>query len=257
VTSVSLLPQGSRGGDLTVRCIFAGVEYAGKSTLSSLLQQHYQQRQQRVHMDDHFTIPDNTLSPESRAAMVAFPDDVKERMQRMQIQYHIEVLQNYPNVVISGWHLEEAVYSELYGDDPDSPYYPRYGYRTQRIYESMVLETRLPDLVLVHVTASDESIRQRMKSDPHEYQIIREESIAAAKERFAEEIDRSLFTHKGWTIELDTTDKTPEESFDEFLLLSEPRLTVGEVALRMAPVPDGEYEVRYEGGIRRMVPADS
>ena len=239
-----------------MRCIFAGIEYAGKSTLSNLLQQYYLQRKQRVHMDDHFTIPDNTLSPESRAAMVGFPDDVKERMQRMQIQYHIEVLLNYPNVVISGWHLEEAVYSEMYGGDPDSPYYPRYGYRTQRIYESMVLETRLPDLVLIHVTASDEAIAQRMEEDPHQYQIIRKDNVAAVKERFAEEIDRSLFTHKGWMIELDTTDKTPAESFDEFLLLSEPMITAGEVALRMAPVPGGEYEVRYEGGVRRMEPAD-
>lgn len=240
-----------------MRCIFAGIEYAGKSTLIGLLNQYYQQRKQRVHMDDHFTIPDNTLSPESRAAMVEFSDDVKERMQRMQIHYHIEVLRNYANVLISGWHLEEAVYSAVYGEDPDSPYYPRYGYGSQRIYESMVLETRLPDVVLIHLTASDAAIRKRMAAAPHEYQIIREGDIADVKKRFAEEIDRSLFTHKGRRIELDTTDKTPSETFDEFLLLTEPLITVGELALRTVPVPEGEYEVRYESGVRRMVPTTS
>ena len=55
-----------------------------------------------VQGDDHFTIPDATLSPESRALMVGSPDDVKERMQRMQIQYHIEVIRNHKNTLISG-----------------------------------------------------------------------------------------------------------------------------------------------------------
>ena len=235
-----------------MRTILVGIEYAGKSTLVQLLDQYYRHRRCPTHTDDHFTIPDANLSPESQALMMGFPDDVKERMQRMQIHYHVEVIKNYANTLISGWHLEEAIYSEVYGDDPQSPYYKNYGYRFQRLYESLVLEARLPDIVVVHLTASDETIRQRMQANPHPYQIIKEKDIPRLKQLFAEEVDKSLFTHKGYTITLDTTDKTPQQSLDEVLLLSEPRITAGELALRAMPVPAGEYEVKYEGGVRHL-----
>jgi hypothetical protein len=237
-----------------MRTIFAGIEYAGKSTLVQLLDQYYRHRRCPTHTDDHFSIPDASLSPASQALMMGFPDDVKERGQRMQIHYHVEVIRNYPNTLISGWHLEEAVYCAVYGDDPESPYYKNYGYRFQRLYESLVLEARLPDVVLVHLTASDETIRQRMQAHPHRYQIIKEKDIPRLKQLFAEEVDKSLFTHKGYTITLDTTGKTPQESLDELLLRSEPRITAGELAMRAMPVPEGEYEVRYEGGVRRTMP---
>ena len=237
-----------------MRTIFVGIEYAGKTTLIQLLSEYYRHRQQGIHGDDHFTIPDSTLSPESRQLMVGFPRDVKERMQRMQIHYHVEVIRNYANTLISGWHMEEAVYSAAYGDDPDNPYYANYGYGHQRLYETMVLEARLPDIVLIHLTASDEAIRERMRAEPHEFQIIKEQDIARLKEQFAEEIDKCLFTHKGRKIDLDTTGKTPAESLDELLLRSEPLVTAGEVAMRAIPVPDGEYEVIYENGVRKTRP---
>ena len=160
-----------------MRCIFVGIEYAGKSTLVDLLTDYYRHRKLTVHVDDHFTIPDSTLSPESRAAYINFPDDVKERMQRMQLQYHVEVIRNYPNTLIAGWHIEELVYSSFYGDDPESPYYSKYHINAQRGYETQVIEARLPDVVMIHVTASDEAIKERMKTDPHEYQIIKEADI--------------------------------------------------------------------------------
>ena len=124
-----------------MRCVFVGIEYAGKSTLIDLLTAYYRQRSLRVHGDDHFTIPDSSLSPESRAAYVNYPNDVKERLQRMQIQYHVEVIRNYDHVMISGWHIEEAIYSDVYGEDPEHPYYPLYGYGHQRLYEVQVLES--------------------------------------------------------------------------------------------------------------------
>lgn len=233
-----------------MRCIFVGIEYAGKSTVIDLLSQYYRHRRLPVHGDDHFTIPDSTLSPESRALMVTLPEDIKERMQRMQIQYHVEVIRNYANTLISGWHLEEAIYTSMYGDDPDHIYYKKYAINHQRLYEAQVLEARLPDVVLIHVTASDEAIRQRMQADPHEYPIIKEDDITELKERFSAEIDASLFTKKGRRIVLDTTDKTPQESLDELLLLSEPLITAGELAIRAMPVPEGPYDVRYINGVR-------
>ncbi len=237
-----------------MRCIFAGIEYAGKSTLVNLLTNYYRHRQLAVHVDDHFTIPDATLSPESRAAYVDFPDDVKERMQRMQLQYHIEVIKNYPNTLIAGWHIEELVYSSFYGADAESPYYGNYHYNAQRGYETQVIEARLPDVVLIHVTASDAAIQERMETAPHEYQIIKTADIPTLKRLFGEEIDKSLFAQKGRKIVLDTTDKTPTESLDELLLLSEPLITFGELAIRAMPVPDVPYRVVYENGVRKMLP---
>ncbi len=237
-----------------MRCVFVGIEYAGKSTIIKLLDAYYRQRRLPVHGDDHFTLPDASLSAESRALMVNFPDDVKERSQRMQIQYHVEVIKNYPNTLIAGWHIEEAIYSDMYGDDPDSPYYKNYSYRAQRIYEAQVFEARLPNVVMIHVTASDEAIRERMQADPHEYQIIKEGDIAEVKQRFEEEIEKSLFTQNGRKIVVDTTGKTPQESLDDLLTLSEPLITQEELAIRAIPVPEGDYEVRYENGVRKMIP---
>ena len=107
---------------------------------------------------------------------------------------------------------------------------------------------------MIHVTASDEAIRERMQADPHEYQIIKEGDIAEVKQRFEEEIEKSLFTQNGRKIVVDTTGKTPQESLDDLLTLSEPLITQEELAIRAIPVPEGDYEVRYENGVRKMVP---
>ena len=156
--------------------------------------------------------------------------------------------------MVAGWHIEEAIYSKFYGDDPQHPYYPTYIYEFQRLYESAVIEAHLPDVVLIHVTASDEEIRRRMKADPHEFQVIREGDIGAIKERFDEEVAKSLFTHQHRKVDLDTTGKTPQQSLDELLLATERLITTAELTMRSLAVPDDEYQVRYEGGVRKMIP---
>ena len=234
-----------------MRYIIVGIEYAGKTTMTNLLSQYYRRRGRIVHGDDHFSIPDSTLSADSQKLAVRFPNDVKERNQRMQIHYHVEILRNYENVFVVGWHIEEAIYSDFYGDEPDSHYYPDYKYQFQRKYEVLVLEARLPDIVLIEMTAADNTIRERMFSDPHEFQIIRDKDISDIKRRFTEECDNSLF--KSRRIVLDTTGKSPRESLDELLLLTEPMATAGELAVRSLPVPDGEFDVVYENGVRKMV----
>ena len=41
-----------------MRSIFAGIEYAGKSTLATMLGEYYRHRRVPIHGDDHFTLPD-------------------------------------------------------------------------------------------------------------------------------------------------------------------------------------------------------
>jgi len=240
-----------------MRTLFVGIEYAGKSTLVGLLAEYYRRRKLAPHVDDHFSIPDDTLSPASKEIMLTLPDDMKERMQRLQIQYHVDIIRRYQYPIFAGWHIEEAVYTAVYGKDPASPYYANYAYQFHRLYEAQVFAQHLPDLVMVHLTASDEAIRERMHRAPHPHQIIREEDIPVLKERFADEVAHSLFTYQGRTILLDTTARTPAESLDELLAASEPLITPGEVALRALPVPPGEYQVRYRDGVRHLVPAGS
>ena len=236
-----------------MRSIFVGIEYAGKSTLIDHLDAYYQKRRRRTHLDDHFTIPDASLSPVSRAQYVHYPDDVKERMQRMQLHYHVEVIRNYPHTLIAGWHIEEKVYCDMYGNVEGNPYYPNYVQNNQRHYEVLVLEARLPDVVLIHLTADDDAIRERMRTDPHEYQIIDEKDIPDLKKRFEDEVDQSLLTRNGHLVTLDTTEKSPAETLDELLLKTDPLVTDGELAMRTMPVPEEDYEVRYENGERKMV----
>ena len=92
-----------------------------------------------------------------------------------------------------------------------------------------------------------------MKADPHEYEIIKEADIPEIKRRFEEEVEKSILTKTRKKVVIDTTDKTPEESLDELLLVTEPLVTFGELALRALPIPDGDYDVRYENGVRKMI----
>ena len=149
-----------------MRAIFTGIEYAGKTTLIDLLGGYYEARGLPAHYDDHFSLPDRTLSEESRKLLLDAPDDMKERYQRMQIQFHIELIEFIQNPLFGGWFIEEAVYCDIYGDDPDSPYYRRYRHIKQRVYEAQIFERRLPDVVLFHLTAADDTILQRACAKP-------------------------------------------------------------------------------------------
>ena len=95
-----------------------------------------------------------------------------------------------------------------------------------------------------------------MRENPHEYQIIKENDIAEIKQRFAEECDKSLLSSRN-RIDLDTTGKTPQESLDELLLITESLVSSGEMAVRSLPPMEDDLEIRYENGIRQLVPKSS
>jgi hypothetical protein len=236
-----------------MRAIFVGIEYAGKSTLINILEQYYRSRKLGTHADDHFTIPDTSLSPESRKILTGLPDDMKERSQRMQIDYHVHILFYEPFTFLGGWHIEEEIYQTFYGNDPDGYYY-NLSHMNNRSLEVEVLKLDLPDLVMVHLTADDDVIRRRMTETPHEYNVIKEKDIPELKRLFAQHVEDSTFTQRGLTVTLDTSNKTPAESLDELLLKTEPMVTTGELAVRAMEIPDGDYEVQYVNGVRKMVP---
>ena len=56
--------------------------------------------------------------------------------------------------------------------------------------------------------------------------------LRRSNSRFEDEIEKSLFTQKGRRIVVDTTGKTPQESLDDLLMLSEPLITQEELAIR-------------------------
>ena len=66
-----------------------------------------------------------------------------------------------------------------------------------------------------------------------------------------------MFTDQHRKVDLDTTGKTPQQSLDELLLATEGMVTAAELAMRSLPLPEGEYDVRYEGGVRQMIPKQS
>ena len=82
-----------------------------------------------------------------------------------------------------------------------------------------------PDAALVLLKAKPEVIRERMGADPHEYQVIRDEDIEQVLERFEEEYDWSLIQNK---FVIDTSDRTSEETIDEFLKRFEPYFTAAD-----------------------------
>ena len=194
-----------------MRSIFAGIEYAGKSTLATMLGEYYRHRRVPIHGDDHFTLPDASLSPESRKILVGLAQRHKGARTAdadpLPRGHHQKVRLSADRRLAPRGSRVTLIF---YGDDPNSFYYPNFHYGFQRLYETLVLEAHLPDVVLFHVTASDEEIARRMQDSPHEYPVVREEHIAEVKARFEEEIAASLFTHQNRTIVIDTTGKTPE-----------------------------------------------
>ena len=226
-----------------MKVILVGCEYVGKSTLAKgIIEWTNRTSGEGRTFHDHFTIPNEELSPEAKEHLMAAPPQLKEMFQRFMIAHHLSHEffigpdQNYV-----GFHIEEAVYAPLY-----------YGYGTGDLQGSRsealrhdslkegvsfkerrgktnmarAVETEImrvaPDAVLVLLKATAEVIGRRMREDPHEHQIVREVDIPHVLARFEEEYEESIIEKK---FVLDTTDTTPEKTLDEFLKKFEPYFT--------------------------------
>ena len=122
--------------------------------------------------------------------------------------------------ILVGFHIEEAVYAPLYyGYGRASEYGDRES--MARSIEKEIIEQG-PDTVIVHVKASADVIRKRMRESPHERGVIEEKDIEHILERFQYHYGHSLLRYR---FELDTTTATVEETMCEFVEKIEPFLS--------------------------------
>ena len=154
--------------------------------MGDAIQAWWRERGLPVHMDDHFSIPDEDhLDEAEQRAMWDLLPAIKERYQRFQLLYHVHVLRHWEHCILVGFHLEEAIYGPRY-------YYPQLPSQNQR-----EVEVSLPDdTVLVLLEADAEVIRERSKQQPHRYQLVQESDIQAVQRQFQDEFSGSLVGHK-------------------------------------------------------------
>ncbi len=202
-----------------MRVIAVGCEYCGVTCLLDGLLDCGLQRGIDAHLDDHFSIPDRYhLGREDQQAMVDLSPVLKERFQRMQIVYHIRLLHRYEDILLGGFHIEEAVYGLRY-------YYPGHSASEMRQYEA-----EMPgDTMLVLLFARPDVLEARMERAPHEFNIIRRGDIPELLASFRREYEVSLLTHK---FEIDTSDLSPQQLLETFLKRSVPHLTSRDLILR-------------------------
>lgn len=196
-----------------MRLILTGTEYTGKSTLASALHQWGLTHGHHFHMDDHFTVPDASLrtAEEKRAALSA-PPAMKERFQRFQIYYHVRLLHQYEDIILVGFHSEEAVYGPRY-------YYP--GGRLPQDYHRQIEKECPRDTILASLWARPEVLRARMKAAPHPYQTVADGEVEAVQTAFEQEFVASWFKHK---FRLDSSDLAPDQILGAFLSAVKSRL---------------------------------
>lgn len=198
-----------------MRMIVVGCEYVGKSTFLQKVLEWGQARHIHFHVDDHFTIPDSSLTDEDRDLFAKLPPMIKERYQRFQIWYHVRLLNTFDDMVAVGFHIEEVIYDPVYFNF------------TPHINPHEV-EASLPsDTILLLLRASPDAILDRMERDPHKYNVIQKDDVPELLAKFETAYQQSIIQRK---ISIDTTNLTPDELLEAFTssLLSLPYRTLSE-----------------------------
>ena len=212
-----------------MKLILAGCEYVGKTTLAGgIVKWTNSTAGEGRTFHDHFAVPNHELSPESKEHLLAAPPQLKEMFQRFMIAHHLS--RDFfigPDQNVIGYHIEEAVYAPLYygygGKDSEAGFRSGEGQRTKmaRAVERELMRMA-PETVLVLLRAAPEVVQQRMKDDPHEHQVVREEDIKRILGRFEEEYEWSLIQNK---FAIDTSVGSAQETLDGFIERFEPYIT--------------------------------
>jgi hypothetical protein len=215
-----------------MRVILMGCEYVGKTTLAhqivdlitgtmgDTLPMH------QFGWHDHFVLPFESASIGEADAdadqIMAMSPSLLEKFSRYLIAYHFgQSFTRGDHHLLTNWYYGDAVYAPIY-----------YGYggrgefadrqRTARQLDAEVMET-MPDMVLVLMKASPDEIRRRMAAGPHKHSFLRAEDVESVLQRFDEEYADSLIRRK---FTIDTSDMTPEQTFDTFMRGIRPHLNV-------------------------------
>ena len=202
-----------------MKIVAVGCEYSGVSSLIAQIDHWGNERGIHHHLDDHFTIPDAFhLDKEEQQAMLQMLPAIKERFQRFQIVYHVRLLHRYNHILMGGFHVEEAVYGPRY-------YYP--GINIQiREYEPDMPD----DVILVHLYARPDVIRERINNTPHPHQIILNSDIESLLDQFDYQVKQSWIHQK---ISIDTSDLAGEGLLNVFLKSSIPYLNPVDALIRV------------------------
>ena len=212
-----------------MRLVIAGCEFAGTSTLAFALDDWlYEKMGTRFPLiHDHWKLPHTSGHPQpdmtedERQQVLALSSALKEMTQRHSLYYHIQASSwNGPDWLSIGLHIDDSVYGPLYFD------YGGEGQPHDRKVVSYQVESSIlrfaPDVVLVHVTAAESVIAERMRATPRDGSALRVEDIRYVLDRFEEECLRSTLRHK---ITLDTSESSVEDTVAEFGAKIEPHLT--------------------------------
>lgn len=217
-----------------MRLLFIGCEYAGMTTLAQGVMEWSHQVMGKgkglVAYHDHWKIPhisghpglddENLLTPEEQKHVLASTPKIKEMIQRQNIAYHVspEALRN-PDYVSIGLHIENAIYAPIYFD-----YYVGDQAWARRAvldhFEETIVELA-PEMPLVLVKASPETIAGRMKENPHQNGVLQEADIQRVLDEFETEFEKSNMRNK---FSVDTSDTTRQETLERFLEQFEPYL---------------------------------
>lgn len=225
-----------------MRILLVGCEYVGTTTLAKAI---FKWGTDEMGADfglfnDHWKIPnvtghwpidtDSFMNPDEQEGLLSVAPKVKEQMQRHSLYYHIqpgafkkghEKEQGfYSDYLAIGMHIEDSVYGPLYfGYGADGQ--PGARSIVKKTVENSLLEFA-PDFVLVLVEASPDVIRNRMKTDSHPRQVLRESDVEHVLARFREEYGQSVIRNR---FTLDTTSATMEQTLASFVNKIEPFLS--------------------------------
>tara|TARA_B100001750_G_scaffold122858_1_gene97546 strand:- start:5727 stop:6428 length:702 start_codon:yes stop_codon:yes gene_type:complete len=215
-----------------MQIILAGCEYSGTTTLGLELKK-WATNQLGIAPEyhDHWKIPEiscyptglpsATLTDSDKDHILSLSPKLKEMIQRQSIIYHMPDKIDDSDFIYIGFHYEDTVYCDRffsYGGEKEVQGGPRTNYSRQ-------LEQKLlsgaPDIIVIHVTCNSETIKKRMESDPHPYQIIKPQDIDEVLSNFEYEFNKSLLS----PLKLDTTNKSITQSTDELIKLVESALS--------------------------------
>ena len=203
-----------------MRLVLIGCEYVGKTTLADALEAWGPTVGRKFHMDDSdFSIPDDRhLNEEEQKALYELPRVLKERFMRFQIYYHLDVIKNWEDCILGGWHIQEAVYGPRYC-------YP--GVKTDYYFRRV--EAYMPeDTVLVLMRAPADVIRSRMEAAPHKYPIVPASDVEDVQAEFEAQYQESRIVRK---MTFESHGFPPEEVLNRFLEAVHPKLSTRDLLM--------------------------